>query len=80
MDQAQSEDFFLDTSTYWKYGDLISHLKLSLHHVRPLINWLASFIAITNAGRKQVDQFTDALQILGRQSVSIRPKWGGRNL
>ena len=75
MDHAHSEvEFYLDIYTQWKYSNLISHLKTS-SAICKIFNLLVDNFIVSYQRKKEfASQFANALQLLAREAISLRPE------
>ena len=68
-------EFDLDTTTTWKYHELIEHLRTSFESGETFSLLVGDFYSHIQQPQETEDQFADELQILGWKVITIRPSW-----
>ena len=68
-------EFYLDTTTTWKYHELIEHLRTTFESSETFSSLVGDFYSLIQQPQETEDQFANGLQILGQKVISIRPSW-----
>ena len=68
-------EFYLETTSTWKYHELVEHLRTSFESSETFSSLVGDFYSCIQQPWETEDLFADELQILGQKVISVRPNW-----
>ena len=68
-------EFYLDTNSTWNYKVLIEHLRTSFETGKSFSSLVDDFYSQSQCNKETEDEFTDELQVLSRNVLSIHTEW-----